>query len=456
MPEMTSEEYDMFVAPLNDLNETQKEVWGKLFVQGKPIVNAEALLERQVLGAFMWWPSLMDEFVVEERFFGDALNREVFSKIADVLFEGGDGSPISLSVGESPKFVERVYDCFQDVFAAKGSFGYYLELLKKTWASRENVLQAQIILQDPNKASEALQVMADVASVTGGVDALNTVQEDFDAHLKVREDGVALISTGEPAIDKLLGGGWRAGMYGVAGRPKQGKSMVMLHFARKLAEQGRKVLFVSYEMDSHQVYDRLLASIVSVDSNLLAKNALDFEMSEGVWARDKVKHAKSLLPAGLIVVSPVDRDVADLYRLIQRTKNKLGGLDAVFVDYAQIMTLPKHKGTEAEMHAALSSRLQQMTMKLDLPVITGLQLRKPDGLNDKKAPGTNDIAGSDKYARDVVGILYIIRSHMEGDDPYGVGSEMLLKLGTSRFTPDGSARFVAEDKFSRIVHKEWR
>jgi hypothetical protein len=39
---------------------------------------------------------------------------------------------------------------------------------------------------------------------------------------------------------------------------------------------------------------------------------------------------------------------------------------------------------------------------------------------------------------------------------FGVGSELILKLDTSRFTPPGSARFIAEDKFSRIVHKEWR
>jgi hypothetical protein len=38
----------------------------------------------------------------------------------------------------------------------------------------------------------------------------------------------------------------------------------------------------------------------------------------------------------------------------------------------------------------------------------------------------------------------------------GIGSELMLKLGTSRFTPDGVARFIAEDKFSRINHKEWR
>jgi replicative DNA helicase len=224
-----------------------------------------------------------------------------------------------------------------------------------------------------------------------------------------------------------------------------------------LAEQGRNVLFVSYEMDKHQVYDRLQAAVFGIDSNLIAKNELDSENEKDkVWNRDKVRFGVGAMPKNLIVVNPVDRDVTALHRLIKRTKQKLGGLDAVFVDYAQIMTLPKHGGNDAEMHAALSSRLQQMAMQVAMPVITGLQLRKPDTLNDKKAPGTNDIAGSDKYARDVVGILYIIRSLREGDDPMGIGSEMLLKLGTSRFTPDGSARFIAEDKFSRIVHKEWR
>ena len=84
------------------------------------------------------------------------------------------------------------------------------------------------------------------------------------------------------------------------------------------------------------------------------------------------------------------------------------------------------------------------------------RLRKPETVNEKKVPGTSDIAGSDKYARDVVGIFYIIRSLIEGDDPFGIGSEIILKFGTSRFTAGGSTRFIAEDKFSRIVHKEWR
>lgn len=425
-------------------------------------MNVDYMNESRVLGGLM---ELGDEafFALDwdVKYFDSTAMREILQLILDQIDLGQPYDRFTIGIRAKKKFGNadlflQIMNCWEDKPFGLSDLMFWHQLLLEAWQFRETEFQAKRILENPDVMQEAVQAIADAQQVAFGGDVLNTVQEDFDAHLKAREDGVALIPTGEPAIDKLLGGGWRAGVYGIAGRPKQGKSMVLLHFARKLAEQGRKVLFVSYEMDAGQVYDRLLAAVVSVDSNAIAKNDLDFELADGVWAKDAVAEAKFLLPDSLVVVNPVDRDVSDLFKMIQRTRQKLGGLDAVFVDYAQIMTLPKHRGTDAELHSALSSRLQQMTMRVNLPVITGLQLRKPEGMNDKKAPGTNDIAGSDKYARDVVGIIYIIRSHMEGDDPYGIGSEMLLKLGTSRFTPDGAARFVAEDKFSRIVHKEWR
>jgi replicative DNA helicase len=425
-------------------------------------MNIEYMNESRVLGGLM---ELGDEayFALDwdTKYFSQTPMIEIMQLILDQVDAGEPYDRWTIGVKAKQKFGNGdlfivIINCWEEKAFGLADLSYWHKLLMECWQARVTALQAQIILENPDKMLEAVQAIADAQAVTNSVDSLNTVQEDFDAHLKAREDGVALISTGEPSIDRLLGGGWRAGVYGIAGRPKQGKSMVLLHFARKLAEQGRKVLFVSYEMDKGQVSDRLIASVTGVDSNLIAKNDLSGETDDGRWARDVVPNAKESLPKNLVVSNPNDRDVSDLFKLIKRTEKKLGGLDAVFVDYAQIMTLPKHKGNEAEMHAALSSRLQQMTMQLAMPVITGLQLRKPDTLNDKKAPGTNDIAGSDKYARDVVGIFYIIRAHVEGDEPYGIGSEMLLKLGTSRFTPDGVARFIAQDKFSRIVHKEWR
>ena len=418
--------------------------------------NPEWHNESRVLGGLMelgddaWF-----EFSWDVKYFDSTEMREIMQLILDQVDAGKPYDRFTVGICAKRKYGNAdlfmvIMNCWEDKPFGLADLGYWHELLLESWQIRETALQAQIILANPEKMAEAVQAIADVNGVLESANSLFTVQEDFDKHLKLREDGVALMSTGEPAIDRLLLGGWRNGIYGIAGRPKQGKSMVMLHFARKLAEQGRNVLFVSYEMDKGQVYDRLYAAVLGIDSNLIAKNDLD--SVDAV----RLKNAKSLLPSSLVVENPVDRDVSDLYKLIQRTKQKLGGLDAVFVDYAQIMTLPKHKGNDAEMHSALSARLQQMVMQLDMPVITGLQLRKPVDVNERKVPGTSDIAGSDKYARDVVGIFYIIRHKIEGDDQFSSGSEMLLKLDTSRFTPNGSARFIAEDKFSRIVHKEWR
>jgi len=418
--------------------------------------NFEHLNERRVLGGLM---ELGDDAFFEldwdVKYFDNTANALIMQLILDQMDAGKAYDRFTVGVMGQRQFGASLYydvlDCWSDKAFTLVDLKFWHELVVEAWQKRQLNLQAQIIINTPEKALDAVKAIAEINAPTSVGDVLKTVQEDYPEHVKVREEGVALLPTGEPSIDKLLGGGWRNGIYGIAGRPKQGKSMVMLHFARKLAEQGKTVLFVSYEMDKHQVYDRLQAAVFEVDSNEIAKNSFGTKFDG-----DKVKAGVAEMPAGLIVVSPVDRDVNDLHRLIKRTEQKMGGLDAVFVDYAQIMTLPKHNGSEAEMHAALSSRLQQMAMKVELPVITGLQLRKPETVNDKKVPGTNDIAGSDKYARDVVGILYIVRSHREGDDPMGIGSEMLLKLGTSRFTPDGSSRFIAEDKFSRIVHKEWR
>jgi len=419
-------------------------------------MNVDRMNESRVLGGLM---ELGDEALFalswDVKYFADSQMMTVMQLILDQVESGQPYDRMTIHVRAQQKFKNpelniAILSCWEDKAFGLVDLTFWHQLLLERWQVREIELQAKRILENPDVMAEAVQAIADANSVVESVDVLNTIREDFDEHIRTREEGVALIPSGEPSIDRLLGGGWRAGMYGIAGRPKQGKSMVMLHLARKLAEQDCKVLFVSYEMDEHQVYDRYLASVLGIDSNLIAKNELtDFE-------RQEVRNAKDSLPDNLVVVSSPDRDVSDLYKLIERTRKKLGGLDAVFVDYAQIMTVPNHRGNDAEKHAALSTRLQQMTMRVNLPVITGLQLRKPDTVNEKKVPGTSDIAGSDKYARDVVGIFYIIRSLMEGDDPFGIGSEIILKFGTSRFTAGGSTRFIAEDKFSRIVHKEWR
>lgn len=428
-------------------------------------LNPERVHEMRILGGLMelgfdvWW-----DFDWFEDLFDDTANRSLFTVIAGLAAENKsfDRATVELEVFRLRLPVEvraRVFECWQDKAVTVVDFAFWFGLLYEGYVQRELTLQGKRLADDPVENSDAIGRISELKLSLSNAKRLQTVDEGFSEYRENRRKGLSVISTGEPSVDKMLGGGWRAGMYGIAGRPKQGKSMVMLHFARLLAQAGRKVLFVSYEMPKEQVYDRLLASLLSIDSNLLSSDELDFEFEfdgELRWARDVVDSFRPALWQHIVVDNPVDKSVSGLQALIERTDKKLQGLDAVFVDYAQIMDLPKFKGSDWELHAKLSGQLQHLTMTLELPIITGLQLKKAETLNPKKTPDASDIAQSDKYARDVVAVLYLIRSHLPEDDPFSTGSELLLKLSTSRFTTGAATRFVAEDKFSRITHTPWR
>ena len=254
-------------------------------------------------------------------------------------------------------------------------------------------------------------------------------------------------------IDEMLGGGWITGVFGVAGRPKQGKSMVLLWLARHLAESGKRVLFVSLEMSQLQCMHRLMSQVSGVDSKLIARDELDFELSPGVWARDVVEQVK--IPEGLVISNPVDRTLHDVQNLIVRTKTVLGGLDAVFLDYAQILDFPA-KFQTVQGHVWISNQLQRLSLRLDLPIVTGLQLRRADTADEKKMPGMKDIAESDQYGRDATAVFYITRHKTPFDSEWVAGSELILHLGTSRFIENSAERFEVEDRFSRMKHKPWR
>ena len=416
--------------------------------------------EMRCLGGLMEFPEAFVMFDWDIDFFDDTLNRKVCEQVlllaeANKPFDrwtvGADFNRLGNKEAEY-----RTYECWLDKAFTLDALAFWHGQLKQAWAERVIRLTGQNLYDNPEKRFEAIEILEGLNSSTENV---STVQERFDAYQEKRKSGEQVISTGEPAIDKLLDGGWQTGLYGVAARMKQGKSMVLLHFARKTAETGRKVLFVSYEMTVDQIQHRLLASICRIDSTHIAKNELDYEIEfEGRirWARDVVDEARARLPKNLIVHSPANRSTGDLRNLISKAFNKLGGLDVVFVDYAQIMTWNGKYSSKQELNSILSNQLSNLAMRFELPVISALQLKRPEGVRENKIPDAADIAESDQYARDAVAVFYIIRSRMPEDSEFAVGSELILKLGTSRFGANGSARFKAEDKFSTITYLPWR
>lgn len=73
-------------------------------------------------------------------------------------------------------------------------------------------------------------------------------------------DGMLPVSSGLRLLDKHLEGGFLPGsIYTFGGRPGEGKTSLVLSIARRMAfEMGKRVIFVSLEMTSRELIERLL------------------------------------------------------------------------------------------------------------------------------------------------------------------------------------------------------
>jgi len=422
------------------------------------VKNPQFECELMLLGAMLHWPDVLDDFVVDVQWFDDPLNRDVFVKVRR-LFNDGDVTPVSVSLGEQSRFVARVYDAFSACFASRVSFEFYLGKLRESWAKRIIRLGLENLLGDDVDSralvAEANRVLQSAEFVEGDEVVLSPVSY-HDKYLDEMSSGTVFLPSAWRRLNVLIGG-WRdSGFYLVGGRPGQGKTTVLLQAAWDLARQGKKVLFVSLEMPVLQLQHRILSQTLGIDVTKIADNDLDFEVmhsdSSTSWAVDMVRDARAVLNDNLLMISPESVSPMSLRGLIRRQQRD-GGLDAVFVDYLQISDDDEKHSIRSDQVRSVSGKYKKIARKFDLPLITAVQLNREVESRVKGGPKLTDISESDKPGMDADVAIMIHREFQEGDNPDGQGTDLYLKVVKNRHGKTGSARFVAQDGFARIVER---
>ncbi len=242
------------------------------------------------------------------------------------------------------------------------------------------------------------------------------------------------MSTGMPALDRLLGGGLKGGrLYGIAARPSVGKSSVARAFAVAFAKSGRKVLLCSQEMPQDEVTDCLIAQVARVDGEKLQSGGLN----DDDWTRlaDALdEHAGMPLlvdeQGGLTI-----HDIASKARGIK-------GLELLVIDYLQLCSSTlKGKSTNDEV-AEISKGLKQLALALRIPVIVLSQLNREVEKRVDKEPQLADLRDSGAIEQDLdTALLLWTVQQDEGEDWRTVGFKVSKnrsgKLGrfAMRFVP---------------------
>jgi len=204
------------------------------------------------------------------------------------------------------------------------------------------------------------------------------------------------------------------------------------------------VLFFSMEMSTAQIAQRLVCSHGhGIDAQRLRRRTLSHEEQRSLMdACNDFEQAPLFLDDTPGMTAMELRSKAR--RLAQRHK-----IEAVFVDYLQLMHAPQAENRQVEI-SSISRNLKSLGRELNIPIIALAQLnRMPEGRADKR-PMMSDLRESGAIEQDADVILLIHREeyyHPEKDEVKGLAEVIIAK---QRNGPTGTVQLQFNKKFTRF------
>ena len=169
-----------------------------------------------------------------------------------------------------------------------------------------------------------------------------------------------------PSLNKRIHGLCKKNLVVVGGRPSQGKSTLLLNMASSIATQGKRVLFFTLEMTVKTCILRLMNAYCSIDNwvNIAGMSPEEYNVCQGKITefRDHLENLE------LVFLESRGKTFEEINKIIERVD---GGVDAVFIDYVQMIANNDKSGIDEYIKA-----LRNLAIKKDFCAIIGSQINR--------------------------------------------------------------------------------
>ena len=273
--------------------------------------------------------------------------------------------------------------------------------------ARETDVPVSTVLDEARLALDSIGARETGGSVQTGTDAVCGLL----LHLDSREAEPA-VPIGLPRLDARLGGGLHGGRLCIIGaRPAVGKSALLSFAAVHALKEGRRVLYISLEMSEREVVSRMAAQVSGVDVGRMETRTLTDE-DYSALACD-VPH---VLDERLWISTAV-RTPGGIRRLALKMKAS-GGLDAVMVDYLQLLYPDVKTSGRVEAVGEISRALKLLAMELSCPVIAAAQVNRASTIGEDRPPRLSELreSGSIEQDADIVFLLHCPQEEVRGGE----------------------------------------
>ncbi|MCO4807781.1 MAG: replicative DNA helicase, partial [Planktomarina temperata] len=227
--------------------------------------------------------------------------------------------------------------------------------------------------------------------------------------------------------------------------------------------------FFSLEMSAEQLASRILSEVAEIPSNQIRRG--DFTESE---FRRIVDAAKELEAAPLFIDDTPALPISQLAARARRLK-RTHGLDALFVDYLQLVRGTGRSENRVNEISEITMGLKAIAKELDIPVVALSQLSRQVENREDKRPQLSDLRESGSIEQDADVVMFVFREEYykerekPGDhelDKMGQWQEEMERLhgkaevviGKQRHGPIGTVELSFEGQFTRFGNlvKPWQ
>jgi replicative DNA helicase len=240
--------------------------------------------------------------------------------------------------------------------------------------------------------------------------AANAMESAEDASQRV--DGLRGSSTGILDLDRKLGGMDAGQMIVIAGRPSMGKTTLALGIARRVAMQGRGVLYGSIEMTAEQLAYRILSDqafdmgyVIPYDD--IKRGRLDLVNRPALAdARSRLSDLPLEIDESSEISMPGFR--ATCRKAARNFERKGTPLGLIVLDHMGLVSAPRIDNMVARM-TYISGEMKKLAKHFGVPVLALSQLSRQVESRDDKRPVLSDLRESGAIEQDADVVIFTYR-----------------------------------------------
>lgn len=382
------------------------------------------LLEKEIVGSFLWKPKELELVEVKKEWFEDSNNRDIIQVLESKNYQE---RPIRTNFVEEIRSINPRTIVTADVIEDYQSTGmiagdgleekvhmlernYRLRLVQKE-SDRYNMNPTEQNLLELNHATQQYKDFTEEVVDDGRLtSALSEIIDSLD-----KETNTGIKTYYE--LDKKFGGGWKGGvMVTIGGATGGGKTSFGINLAMEavMKNKGVWVDIYSLEMTKLQMAKKLIARTADVNSYALDN---PFRALQDDKKSEVVRAAGFLDTMGLRVFTSA-YDLSAIEVMIRQNKKKAdaeGKEYMAYVDYLQLVGSDNKSDRRDLQVGEVTRRMKLLTLELDIPIILMSQFSRKSSVRDDKTPQLSDLKESSSIEQDSDAVILI---HEDKDYQY--------------------------------------